>query len=821
MLKKTLCFLSTVDIIHGYSHQFLLAFILIPILLVNGCVSVRRNHLKPGERILNKQELVGAKKLNTDDIESLYANRPNKKFPILPIRPYIALYYSGLKKFDPGKYEQNKVEIRAKYQEKLDKVNPGSKKERKIIAKRTKKIDKQNRNIKEGNLGMRMGEPLAVLDTTKERETVDKIKAYLHSTGYFNAEVDYTVVNTGARLAKVTYTIDRKNYYWIDSIFYAVPDEALRQILLSTANESFIQKNHTYNQNNIVKERDRINDLMLNSGYYSFSRQFVNFEIDTTFLGDSRIVFGTTIRNPPGEDAHKIYHIDSIIFTTDADIKGVRAERQSESHNRVNYKFYEKRYGKRLLDWRLFIRPDSLYSKMNTLETQRQFSNLDIFKFINVNYDTTGGKFIANVFTSPLQRYQTSTETGINVSQGLPGPFVNFNLKNRNTFKGMEVMELNGRVGFEGLGGVSEKGNGYSSLEYGANLSFTFPQFLFPLGEKVKSKIGKFNPQTKITSGLTFTDRLEYLRSNISSAISYTWQNHQRKIYNLTIADVSYIESDITDPDFLKTLQDFQAQGNNLINSFSNSFVSSTTFSVINNYNDYGNKKQKSAYLRYSIEAGGNLFEAIGKPFLADDIETFQFAKFRADYRSTIPINSKESLAYRFNFGYALPYGDNMTLPYEKFFFAGGSNSLRAWEPRRLGPGSYRPEDDDGNYSNNFEQQGEIIFETSIEFRHKIFGFVHGAIFVDAGNIWTIREDRSRPGAHFEPSRFFQEIAVGTGYGVRFDFNFLLMRFDAGIKVYDPSGPKGARFIGETGFDDPSYDNYKRLVFNIGIGYPF
>ena len=126
-----------------------------------------------------------------------------------------------------------------------------------------------------------------------------------------------------------------------------------------------------------------------------------------------------------------------------------------------------------------------------------------------------------------------------------------------------------------------------------------------------------------------------------------------------------------------------------------------------------------------------------------------------------------------------------------------------------------------GNYSNNFEQQGEIIFESSIEYRHKIFGFVYGAAFLDAGNIWTIRADGSRPGADFSFNRFYKEIAVGTGYGLRFDFNFLLMRFDAGLKLYDPSGPKGARFIGDSGFRDSTYKNYQRVVFNIGIGYPF
>lgn len=802
-----------------FSQQpFYLVLVCIAILL-NGCIGVR--FLKENERILNNQKVEGAGKFSLEDLESLYVNKTNKRLPILPIAPYIYMYQSGLKSFKPEKYEKKKVKIKEKYEKKILKHNDRPKKITKLRYKMGRKIDKQDKNLKEGNLKMRMGEPIAIFNQQEEEETVEKLQAYYHSRGYFNAEVSYETNQPGERIVNVVYKIDRKVYYNIDSIYYGVPDSTVLNLLINSEKDSYMQKLHVYEQNNIVKERERINDLMLDNGYYDFSRQLLNFEVDTAFLGNNKVAIGIILKNPPGRTNHKLYKVDSVIFTTDADIKGVKAERQKEVYNNISYQFYRKRYGKRLLDWRNFIYPDSLYSKANTLETQRQFSNLDIFKFININYDTTGGKFIANIFTSPLKKYQTSTEAGVNVSQGYPGPFVNFNLKNRNTFKGLEVMELNGRVGFEGLGGASRQGNGYSSLEYGANLTFTFPQFLFPFGKKFKSSIGEYNPQTRVTSGLTYTDRLEYLRQNISSSISYKWQHERNKIYEFTLADISYIESDIKEAKFLERLENLQAEGNNLINSFRNSFVSSSKFSVINNFNDYGNKKQKSSYLSYSAELGGNLFNLAVKDVLDDDIEYFSFVKLRSDYRATVPINSKESFAYRFNVGYALPYGDNKTLPYEKFFFAGGSNSVRAWAPRRLGPGSYNQTDTLGNYSNNFEQQGEIIFESSIEYRHKIFGFVYGAAFLDAGNIWTIRADGSRPGADFSFNRFYKEIAVGTGYGLRFDFNFLLMRFDVGLKLYDPSGPKGARFIGDSGFRDSTYNNYQRMVFNIGIGYPF
>lgn len=798
--------------------------LLFTVVVLNGCVGIR--YLEDDGKILFRQKLTGAKGLDKEEIQSLYANKPNRRVLFLPWSPYIGLYENGKKRFEPEKYERKKEKVKKKYEKKINKAKGHIQRQKKYLAKLGRKIDKQNRHIKEGNLGMRLGEPLAVLDSSLEQKTIDQIKAYLNSKGYFNSRVSYKVKGE-FELATVNYIIEKNVPYTIDSLYYRIPDEGILTVIHNDSANSLLQYGNIYEQQTITRERGRIHDLLLNSGYYDFSRQYISFEVDSSSLGDNRMAIGVVVKNPPGKGEHKVYSIDSVIFTTDTDIRGVSQHRERVTFNRVDYRFYEKRYSKKLLDWRLFIYPDSLYKKSNTLETQRQLSNLDIFKFINVNYDTTGGQFIANIFTSPLKKYQTSNEVGVNVSEGLPGPFVNFSLKNRNVFKGMEVMELNGRIGAEGLQRATENTEPYSSLEYGANLSFTFPQFLFPLGQKFKARIGEFNPQTKVTAGLIFTDRQDYLRNNINTSISYTWQNKRDRIYNFTLADVSYIDSKLTN-NFDSLLRVFQQNGNNLINSFEPSFVGTSTFSTIYNINDYGNRKEKSAYIRYYIEAGGHVFNQIGSVFLDETesttgskIQLFQFIKLGAGYRALRPLNSRISLAYRFRMGFALPYGENETLPYEKFFFAGGSNSIRAWAPRRLGPGSYTPLDDNGNYSDDFEQQGEILFESSIEFRHKIFGFFYGAFFLDAGNTWTLRFDPSRVGSQFEFDDFYKEIAVGGGYGLRFDFSFLLLRFDAGIKLYDPAGTEGTKFIWEDGFSDPSYDQYRRVVWNIGIGYPF
>lgn len=806
---------------HKPSRGLLIAALLISLLvMLDSCMG--RRYLRGNQKLLVDQKLEGARKLDTEAIQSLYAYEPNDKILFIPWSPYVDLYQIGKKTYDSSKYESKKAKHKVKFNAKIVEAQAkgNSKKERKLKARLAKKIDKQNKNLREGNFAMRLGEPLAIYDTTLENETVDKISKYLHTKGYFNATVDRQTEET-IKLVTSTYTIDRKEPYLIDSIFYRIPDSLVQKLMWKEQEESLIKKGEIYDQQNLTQERERINDLMLNNGYYDFNRQLIKYKVDTTRLGDKKVMVGIIIENPADQDEHKIFTLDSVIFVTDADVTGVSSKRSFNNYNSVSYQFYNRRYHEKILDWRLFLHPDSLYSKANTLETQKQLSNMDIFKFINVNYDTTGGQFIANVFTSPLKKYQTSTEAGLSVSQGLPGPFLTMSVKNRNIFKGLEVAELNGRVGFEGLTGATETGNPYSSLDYGANLTLTFPQFIMPLGKRIKSNLGRFNPKTRVLFGLNFNSRPEYLRNTINAAWAYTWQNYEkRRSFTVNLMEVNYINS-VLQESYKEFLVELSEQGNNLIQSFDPSFVSSSSIIGIHNINEYGNKTSKAGYLRYEVETGGNFIESFPYTDLDNNLSFFKFAKLDVDFRQTVPINSIITLAYRTHAGIAVPYGASETLPYEKFFFAGGSNSIRAWEPRRLGPGAYLPADSLGKYNNNFEQPGEIILELSAELRHQLFGPIHGAFFLDAGNVWTMHESEDRPGANFEHD-FWKEIALGGGYGLRVDFSFLILRLDAAWKLIDPSTEGRFQTISKDDpFDLPDLKGYKNLIWNLGIGYPF
>ncbi|MEM7106769.1 MAG: BamA/TamA family outer membrane protein [Bacteroidota bacterium] len=794
-------------------------------LLVSGCLGTR--YLKEDQKLLYKQKIDAPKGIDTEELSNLYDQSPNRRFPIIPFSPYVWFYYHGTKRYAIDKYEAKKDEIRGHFNEKIALLDSGKQRQiRRLRRKKEKKIARQDKNIEEGNVWMRWGEPVTVYSKRSTEQNIERFKLYLSSKGYFNAQID-TTVKRQKKKVKVFYEITPNRPYIIDTLFTQAQDSSVLAVLRSKAGASLLKKGANYDQSIITKERDRIDRLLKNNGYFDFSKQYISFDVDTAFKGSFNVGIRTRINNPT-RGYHKIFHVDSINFVTDANLKVLPDSlRQSENFDGVNYRYFKRLYNKKVLGRRVFLEKDSLYNKENTFATQRQLANLDIFRFININYDSTGGALVANIYTSPLSRYQWSNEVGINVTQGFPGPFYNLSFKRRNVFKGMEILELNGRIGIEGVAPATEVDDVYASVEAGANISITFPQFVLPISARAKERLGKINPKTRLLAGFNYTQRPEYTRENFNLSSTYSWQNKKNTLFQFALTDVSIINSDITDSDFADRLEELEEQGNRLINSFEPSFVSSTSLNIAWNKNSYGLGKSNSSFFSIFFESGGTFLNFANPDLIEDEgLEVYQFLKANFDYRKTKPLNPNTTLAYRINAGIAKPYSSNAVLPYEKYFFAGGSNGIRAWRPRRLGPGSFTPLDSTEtgllvNY--DFEQQGEILFEGSVELRKNLVGFIDYAFFMDFGNIWTIENDNSRPGSQFELDRFYREIALSGGFGLRFDFSFLVLRLDAGVKLHDPARPQDRRFIWSKDFYEAPFTAAasEPVVFNIGIGYPF
>ncbi|MBL0743556.1 translocation and assembly module lipoprotein TamL [Chryseolinea lacunae] len=812
---------------------------------LSGCLGVK--HLKENEKLLFRQTVQAPKNISEEDLRNLYIQRPNRKILGLPVTPLVSIYYFGERRYDQEKYIRRKAAVEKKYDDKI----AGTSSERKINNyqfKKLKKIDKLNGFIENGNIWMQWGEPVSVYDSAKAALTQERYKDYLFGKGYFKNKVTHKISNRG-KLVTVTYKVEPGQAYFIDSIFHDVADTALLHIVNDNVRTSFIVKNSRYDQDNFAKERERLDLLIKDYGYYDFSRQYIDFDIDTTFRTPERkVAVIISIKDPARRGYHKKFTIDEVNFTTDVGTNVPNRERTTRSYRDIHYQYYKNNYNLKILSQRVFLQPGEVYSRTKTLRTQQQLGNVEAFKFININYDTTGGKFVANIFASPLSRYEWTNEAGVSVTQGFPGPFYNISFKKRNVFKGMETFDLNGRFGFEGVASATSSMNVYKSTEAGVNAAMTFPQFIWPFKERLRYKFAQYNPKTKFVAGYTYTDRPEYRRTVISFNGTYTWQSANRKrTYSLTPLNLGVIDTSKLSPTFRELLRNQAALGNNsLINSFRPSFVNSIIFGITWNLNNYGNKERDSWYIRTQLESGGTIWNVISPKFISDfELEYFKYLRFSLDVRKTDPLNKNTILAYRLNSGFAYSYSDNHSLPYEKFFFAGGSNSIRAWRPRRLGPGSAKPPESpnpvaDGLYDYSIEKPSEILLEASIELRQKLFGFVNGAVFIDAGNVWSFRalnvvngdgqivQDKS---SQFSIDRFYKEIGVGTGFGLRFDFTFLILRFDVGMKVYDPARPEGDRFVldkvrfwkpyaKENG--DGTYFGYREpVIYNVGIGFPF
>ena len=784
--------------------------------------------MKKDEKLLYKQKIKGNEIISSERLDDLFTQKANRRILLLPISPYVAFYEIGKNYYDKEEIEQKKEETEEELSARIRTAREAEKfiKASRLERKLNKKTDKFATKLEEGNLFMRWGEPLAIYDSASTVRTKDQIQLFLESKGFFDAEVESDINFKGVkdRRVLVTYQIEEKKPYIIDTVFYdAGGDKVMMSVLVGSRRNSLIKVGSKYDQSKLTEERERIEKVMKNNGYYTFSRQFVEYNVyrnpDTTSLA-----LEILINKPADSKSHKRYRLDKVNFTTDVNAQIEGTKRTEEKFNSISYSYYDYSYKKKILDQRVFLRPNEYYSLEKTLDTQRQLANLDMFRFVNIKYDTAGGNFVANIFTSPLEKYQLSNEVGINVNVtfGLPGPFYNVSLKNRNPFGGVEVMELSGRLGFEGVANLSDETNVSTATEARANLSFTFPNFLFPLGTQLKSRFALLNPKTKTGLGFNYTKRPEFVRSNLNGSFGYSWQNKKRWIYDLTITDLNLIESRL-DSVFNVTLKEQSRFGRQLSRSFQPSFVSSSSINISKNFNNYGQAKSRASFIKFFVETGGNLLNinSIAEKINPDSLAYFQFLKASIDYRTYIPHRKESTFAYRFNIGAAKPYGQlsQGVLPYEKYYFAGGSNSIRAWAPRRLGPGSFVDTDEDGNFIYNFEKPGEIILEASVEVRRNLISFLDGALFIDAGNVWNFSENEENPGSEFSWDSFYKEIAIGTGFGLRIDFSFLILRFDLAFKVYDPARDAGERWTVDE-WNLGTRSNYGPTL-NIGIGYPF
>jgi outer membrane protein assembly factor BamA len=855
---------------------------------LSGCVS--SENLQKNQYLLFSQTVRGNRTVPSSDFEALIPQNPNRRILRLPITPALWFYRLGSRTYDQ-EAAQRALEAKRKEYDQFTEKPDSTKSYRKQNRRFSRQLTRLRRRAEEGNWVMRsLGEPPAFFVETEAQENAQKMQRFLFNNGFFLGKASYSVDSskTLGRRVRVTYNIVENVPFHLKQITYQIDDQRVDSIVRPTLNRSILKSGERYNAEKIENERIRIEDLLRNNGYYSFTRQYIplplNVDSSRTLSTDSafrNLNLWLRIANPPGQSQHPVYTIGEV------EVRVARAEDRSSldtvQYRGLKFLLGKQNYAIRLLDSRIFLRPDSLYRLKNFQESQRQLFLLNQFRFANISFtDTTGGRLRTRFNLIPIDKYELSSEGGVFVlyqGQGFPGPFGSASFRVHNIFGGLGTFETALRYGIEAQTGFIAGGNDvYIAQELGLNTSLIFPHLLIP--GKFRFLFNRLNPRTQVSLGYNYTSRPDYGRRLLRGAMSYNWLKNNIHQYNFIIADVNYlkatIKTDIVGLAFQQELDRQAALGSTIKNSFRSAFASSIGFTYTYNTNVLG-QNRRANFLRLSFESGGttlNFFRnrQLQNFFNTSDSTGLQYYKYlrgTIDFRHYIPLRPKTTLAFRFNTGLVFGYGDNKTAPYEKLFFAGGSNSIRAWLPRRLGLGSSIPYTDGsdqlvpqfnprrpGQFRYDFEQPGDMLIEASAELRTHLFhlgGDINGAVFIDAGNVWTLRDNGSRLGENFQlrksPSEylsrnFVQQIAVGTGVGLRIDFSFFIIRLDGAIKVYDPAryfiynpdpndpnayiveGKRPGEFVDERYFlpkfrFDKMFKGPNPLVINFGIGYPF
>lgn len=766
-------------------------------LIVFGFVSCNpARHLEDGKYLLrsNKIKIEGKKHiLDIDELENYIKQKPNTR--IMGVFPFHLRTYNFLAH---GKER--------KWKNKLKKV---------------------------------VGEEPVVYDEFLTKKSARQLELYAHSKGYYDAEVHDTV-RLSRKKAWVKYTIVPNKPYRIRQVSFSTSDSVIGDFVLKdTTDNTVLHPGGILDYDALVLERDRISKMIRNRGYYAFSKDFIDFEVDSGLQSKLADV-NLRIKLFPKHDQyrgiilnqHSKYKIRDVNLylnikrqSSKFDSLQVFAPPDTLTFNNTHFYYYDN----------MVLKPDVLFAKIDfrqgqyfsetTIDkTYRQLSGLQQFKLINIKFEELPDSLSSDsarlldchiqLTTIISQGYQVELE-GTNSSNhwGIGGNLLYYH---KNLFGGAEIfnMKFSGALEVQ-REFVSNTADNFlpNTFEYGVETSMTIPKFWIPF--KAGRMLRKYQPKTALSFSYSHQKRTNYTRKIINAGFGYQWNSSQFKKHRFNPIELNIINLTDTSAEFSQYFDTLY-----LKHSYEAQFISVSSYTFELSTQDLKRQFSDFIFLRSRTELAGNIIsglnELLGVNKTADGYyELFntrfaQFVRGDIDLRYYKHLNEHSLLVYRGFFGIGIPYGNNHVLPFVKKYFSGGSNGIRAWQIRSLGPGSFV---DDSSFP---DLAADMKIEANLEYRFDVAWKLKGAFFIDAGNIWAINRYDERPGALFTFHSFYKEMAIGTGLGARFDFDFLLFRIDLGIKVRDPELPEGSRMIWgnrKLGIGDYSW--------NFGIGYPF
>jgi outer membrane protein assembly factor BamA len=693
-----------------------------------------------------------------------------------------------------------------------------------------------------------IGEEPVIFDPYATSKSAEQIRSYLSSRGYFDSQVMETI-ETANRKTKVYYNIDLKAPYTIRNLYYEIGDTSIRELFYLDSVDCMIERGKPYDVDVLQAERSRFERYIKDKGYYGFSDDHIYFNVDST-IGDRKVDIYYGVKKYQTVDAnnriilvpHSMYRVRNIYIYPDF-IPRDALEGGASFLKSLDTGYYRGYYfitsqnkpgiKKDLIIQSLYLKPVSLYNITNTEQTQSHLLGLKTFRLVNIFYNETHGKVAGTseqgldctIQLTPLSKQSYKVELEGTNTAGYLGGALNLIYQNKNLFRGAELFSMKLKGAYEAL---SQQDTLRSVQEYGVETSLRFPKFLIPFLEKERF-VKKYNPTTTLLAAYNYQDMPYYARTIANATFGYNWNGNTYTTHIVNPVQLNLVNLLRIDSAWNEWIK----SSSYLADAYRDVMILGGGYSYI-----FNNQKIKKShdywFIRINAEAAGNMLNAVSRIAGIDKSDgsynilgqSFaQYIRADIDIRYNLIVNDVSSIVYRGFFGAGIPYGNSRAIPFEKQYFSGGANGVRAWQVRTLGPGSYAPD-----YTKLLNQTSDIKLEANAEYRFKLFWILEGALFVDAGNIWSYNYDPATPGSQFKVNNFLNEIAIGTGAGLRFDLDFVLLRVDIGIKLRDPSLEAGSRWITNwqdyyraTEYTDNAGNIRHAKIFGLvlGIGYPF
>lgn len=665
----------------------------------------------------------------------------------------------------------------------------------------------------EGNRGLsrvwrKMGEAPVVYDPALTSYSMLSLREALRSEGYLHARVDTVLTRTRHKVG-VEYRLVPGARHYVSHLRFDIADTLVRKAFLADSASTLLRRGMPLNLNVLSDERSRIVHALRNRGFYYVNNDFVHYDIDTLAHSVEAAVT-LRMRMPAGADStralgqQRFRRVDVYEDITPTD---VRAE--SSSYRDIGFHYYPRlKQNRRLYVSHISIRPDSLYSETKVQNTYANLNALPVVSYTNLKMTPVEGSDSLLDCSITLKRTSPNSIKaeleGTNTAGDL-GAALSLSYANRNLFRGAEQLTLKLRGAYEAITGLE----GYSNqnyVEWSGEMALRFPTLLMPFVPLQR----KFGLKASSAAQLMYDsqDRPEFHRRVLTGAWTYRWSKavdprweHRYDLFSLNYVYMPWI-SDTFRKEYLQGDDPHYAV---LRYSYENLFIMKTGYSFVFNSLRTASATaptglyQTNGYqIRMGVELAGNLLYGFSKllrntrdtngQYSLFGIAYSQYVKFDFDWAKSFVLNERNSLATHVAFGIGLPYGNSTILPYEKRYFAGGANSVRGWSVRDLGPGSYRGRDGKVDFVN---QTGNMKLDLSIELRTYLFWKLHGACFIDAGNVWNTRSYPDMAGALFRFDEFYRQIAVAYGLGLRLNFDYFILRLDGGMKAINPSEPHG------------------------------